>query len=743
MLKTRIIMRYNRFVFVAVISVISYLRGNAYNDGDIFTSKTAEGITMTFKVISSNDKTCQVGKTDYDEMGMTTSHTAISTSTQGRVTIPSEVNGLKVVRIGMCAFYECSNVTDIIIPSTITTIGHHAFTDCDNIKKIDLPNSITWIGSAFWNCNLLESIRIPQNVTHFDRGALGYCHALSSVIVDENNSFYDSRDGCNAIIEKKTNKLLAGCKNTIIPANVSTIGSFAFYGLNSMPTIQIPNTIIQIESDAFSECSGLKYITIPNTVTTIGSSAFYQCDGLISVTSLIEKPYPIDEYAFRGWQSEGAFATATLYVPKGTKSQYQSTAGWKNFKTIQEIENSPISFTQDDVTYHLRKDSKTALIKTIAADRVDLVIPNSISYDGTSYTVTALGDSVFHNDRENNYLYSATFPSTIKEVTEKAFWWYGPSAIVWNSDTKLPEKSFDNWRYKSKNFILYVNNSSIAPSGVQNLVINGIADEIVLKDGLVFNCPKEFTAKKISYTHNYMMETGVSECAGWETIALPFEVQTFSHETKGELVPFAIWNNNSTKKPFWLYQLGSNGFVKASAIKANTPYIISMPNNSKYSSEYTVSGKVTFSSQNVTIKRTAFSYLNSSSYDGTTFYPCFSAYNQSATNYALNVTNDYFTYNGTEKPGSTFICDYRTIYPFEGRFYKSSASTRSLSIAFAEEHATSIEKLLFNNTNGGKYNIYDIKGILVRSVEGKCFEEAIRGLASGLYLVNGKKVIVR
>ena len=129
-------------------------------------------------------------------------------------------------------------------------------------------------------------------------------------------------------------------------------------------------------------------------------------------------------------------------------------------------------------------------------------------------------------------------------------------------------------------------------------VINGLAEKITLNDGFAFCCPKEFSTKNISYAHNYQMETGKGESAGWETIALPFDVQKISHETKGELIPFANYDKGATKKPFWLYSLSSNGFIKASGIRANTPYIISMPNNDYYAPDYNLSGKITFTASN-------------------------------------------------------------------------------------------------------------------------------------------------
>ena len=113
--------------------------------------------------------------------------------------------------------------------------------------------------------------------------------------------------------------------------------------------------------------------------------------------------------------------------------------------------------------------------------------------------------------------------------------------------------------------------------------------------------PQEFTAKEVSYTHNYKMETGLGNARGWETIALPFDVQKVTHESKGEIIPFANWKSGDTKKPFWLMTYGANGWTEANSIKANTPYIISMPNHSDYKSEFRLNGRVTFSAENVTM----------------------------------------------------------------------------------------------------------------------------------------------
>jgi len=107
---------------------------------------------------------------------------------------------------------------------------------------------------------------------------------LTSIIVASGNTKYDSRDNCNAIIETSSNRLIAGCKNTIIPNSVTSIGQIAFYGCTGLTSIEIPNSVTRIGDEAFFGCSGLTSITIPNRVTSIGEGAFSDCSGLTSIT---------------------------------------------------------------------------------------------------------------------------------------------------------------------------------------------------------------------------------------------------------------------------------------------------------------------------------------------------------------------------------------------------------------------------------------------------------------------------
>ena len=162
-------------------------------------------------------------------------------------------NGVK--NIGNNAFRKCTSFTFVTIPNSVTSIGELAFYSCSGLTSITIPNSVTSIGKeAFYGCSGLTSLTIPNSVTSIGSIAFGGCSGLTSIIVEKGSAYYDSRDYCNAIIETKSNTLINGCKNTVIPHSVTSIGEFAFHS-----------------------CSSLISITIPNSVTSIGKLAFFRC----------------------------------------------------------------------------------------------------------------------------------------------------------------------------------------------------------------------------------------------------------------------------------------------------------------------------------------------------------------------------------------------------------------------------------------------------------------------------------
>jgi hypothetical protein len=284
------------------------------------------------------------------------------------VTIPNSVTS-----IGGWTFNGCSGLTSITIPNSVTSIGEYAFWECSGLTSITIPNSVTSIGyMAFADCRVLTSITIPNSVKSIGGGAFGYCSGLTSINVENGNSTYDSRGNCNAIIETNTNTLITGCKTTIIPNNVTSVGDFAFYGCTDMSIITIPNSVTSIGKDAFWGCCGLTSVTIPNNVTKIGDSAFNGCD-LPEVISKIENPFYLDASTF----SNNTYNNATLYVPVGTIEKYKATEGWKKFASIEEGPTSDINSIDIDSSNKIKRYGIDGRIVTNSRKGINIIQMNN------------------------------------------------------------------------------------------------------------------------------------------------------------------------------------------------------------------------------------------------------------------------------------------------------------------------------------------------------------------------------
>ena len=193
--------------------------------------------------------------------------------------IPSSVTA-----INDYAFFNFTDLKSVNLPVSLTSIGNCAFAYCSNLTSADIPDAVTTIGNeAFSGCESITSLSIPSSVNAIDGNAFCGCSGLTSIIVDSSNPTYDSRDNCNAIIETSSNTLIAGCQNTVIPNTVTAIGDWAFEDCSGLSSVIIPNSVYTIGRGAFSYCTGLTDLTIGNSVTTIDAYAFDNCTGLTSM----------------------------------------------------------------------------------------------------------------------------------------------------------------------------------------------------------------------------------------------------------------------------------------------------------------------------------------------------------------------------------------------------------------------------------------------------------------------------
>ena len=200
----------------------------------------------------------------------------------------SSLNHVKLrnntVGIAGGAFGENDSITSIVMPDRVTSIGSYAFKNCSSLASITIPAGVTSIGNhAFYKCSSLTSITIPKRVTSIGDDAFNGCSSLESITVEQGNTIYHSAGNC--LIETKSKTLIAGCKNSIIPADgsVTSIGWAAFANSVSLTSITIPYGITNIGGYAFVICQSLTSIVIPDSVTSIGSYAFYDCSSLKTI----------------------------------------------------------------------------------------------------------------------------------------------------------------------------------------------------------------------------------------------------------------------------------------------------------------------------------------------------------------------------------------------------------------------------------------------------------------------------
>jgi len=312
------------------------------------------------------------------------------------------------------------------------------------------------------------------------------------------------------------------------------------------------------------------------------------------------------------------------------------------------------------------------------------------------------------------------------------------AAVVWNTTAKIPNDAFD--KDVNPNLLVFVPAEDAAPnnSSARNIIVNNTADHIYLSDGADnnFYSPKQFYTKSITYTHDFKLTTG--SASGWETICLPFDCSYFVHESKGELKPFAEYDGLSDKgsyKPFWLRELTDIGFKDVKQIEANKPYIISMPNNDGYATRYRVGGKVTFSASNVYVPQTV---PGAAEKGDVTLYANFM--NSSETSDMLLLNTEA---SADHEAGSIFVLNSgRAVRPFEAYVISRARSRAYISVGSlggeTDDEATAITERTIDDSDMVK--VYNLSGVLVKQ---STKEDALKGLAKGVYIVNGKRVMVK
>ena len=404
-------------------------------------------------------------------------------------------------------------------------------------------------------------------------------------------------------------------------------------------------------------------------------------------------------------------------------------------------------FEVDGIFYrvHDQGEHKVTVAHVMRTEE-ELYVPFEVEYARIHWIVSALGEMAF-TDLEHVKVIGV--PESIDSVSVNLFN-HCPhlAAIIWNANVPLTVTAMG--QFNNPNLLLYIMNTANAPASVTNVIdmTTYMADKIVLSDaangGNDFYCPEHFMAKEISYTHSYDQATQIGICQGWESIVVPFDVQTYTHETKGEIYPISTLLDEQIEldgdKPFWLYAFTSNDeFVEAEQIRANTPYIISMPNDPAYWDDYILSGRVTFSAKGVEVYPTR--NVISVESQSRVFVPNFENMDyENPDIFLLNVGDAYENH----LPGSIFSGERpaRRARPFEAYFIPTGNYPARYMDIFSSE-VDAIHEIPMSSKI--KEGIYDLMGRRVKSeewrVEGN--NSSTHQLQKGLYIIDGKKVMVK
>ena len=545
--------------------------------------------------------------------------------------------------------YGNKNLVSIEIPVTVKKVGAHVFKSCSSLQKVDLPNVETLGERVFESCGKLTKVTLSPDLQVIPDYAFQYCGSLADVP---------------------------------LPSSLVSIGVSAFRDCSSLVDVPLPSSLVSIGTGAFANCKSLTSVDMPNTVTTLENGTYQNCTNLKDVKlSDNLKRIGAENDHYSGSSFEGCQNLASIDIP--------ASVSWINSFSFKNCVNLKT------VTFHEGLQVIGGKSFQGCSSLVSVSIPKS---------VTSIGDESFEycsSLNEMNLSQEGT-----PEINSSAFAYSGLSSItipetvtsvgggILNGCSRLTSIFWECNRdvpniidLNSTSCLLYLSHDVKCPSTWKNVIEpGGVAQTIVLKNEKRYLCPKAFTANKISYTREFTMKTIPGKAAGWQTIILPFSVQTMTDKDGNRLAPFMAEGDGIWKR-FWLRELQADGTYKdVTAIEANKPYLIAMPNAEEYASEYCISGNVTFEADNVSLGETP--EIVPTDGGAYSMYGTYDWVTGTRKVYALNLDNwsDGSVYY---EKGSVFVPSLRDVAPFECYLQNNnpSASTRGF-IGIVGSHAS-------------------------------------------------------
>ena len=638
--------------------------------------------------------------------------------------------------------FSNTGLTEINFPGSVQKIGTNAFSNCKNLTKIDLSKCAALdsiYNQAFLECKSLETVILPQGLKGLGKSAFEECNKLKYLTLSSTLDTIHTRTfyNCDSL------------RTVIIPEGVKRINASAFYSCDSLTTLTLPSTLEDLGADVFAE-AGLTKVTIPEGITTLPAGAFRECRKLESV--ILPSTLTKIEARENGWDS-GAFynciSLKTINFPQALTSIPSYTFYGNSLESIElpgvtEIAN--YAFQGCSKLEHVIFSSK---LTTIGAN----------AFNGCAFT-------------------SLELPASLKTIGEQAFYNYNVqriNTVIWNSSSEIPRNVFSSITY------LFVPNGITGSNvGADNIIRNGLTDSFEAKTEskyidnrtiFYYEIPKAFKAKKAVYSRRFTQTSGIGTARGWETIVLPFDVNKFTYtgynSDSGENIALAPFGGEALQtegtRPFWLYEMTTEGPQRATTLKAHTPYLICMPNNGKYPNSSNIYGNVNFIGEDETngvlISETE-GKLTTAQGQEYNLVPTYETVPKSESVYALNIGSWY----DEHQEGSVFIKNYQDVNPF----YAYAIPTSTASAAKAPKYfsiggggATGIEEQLLMtpeqltrvySTDGIIYihcskaqiiSIYDVNGRTVYTLKATEGDNEVHTLPDGTYFLEGQKVIVK